>query len=243
MPGMFQTRPLQTDIGSEYCFDLAKYWLRSCLEAHQLSCPKIETLLPVRVIDVGLLGESSAFLHVSKGQRGQWLTLSHCWGENVPARTTMASIGKISDGIEISSLPSTFQDAILITRKLGYRYLWIDSLCIVQDSSHDWSRESIKMSEIYSNAVLCIAASAATDPHQGIFESANKELGQDSAPGFENRPKLIPLVGRSAKLGKHSTIYARVFCGYYPGDDESVLQKRAWAYQRGGFVAASIMLH
>jgi hypothetical protein len=143
----------------------------------------------------------------------------------------MANISKISDAMDISSLPLTFQDAILITRKLGYQYLWIDSLCIVQDSSQDWQRESVKMSEIYSRAVLCIAASSAMDSHQGIFKRANSKFEQECLPGLERRPKLTQLVGHSAKLGKKSTLYARIFRGFYPGNDEDVLQQRAWTYQ------------
>jgi hypothetical protein len=186
-------------------------------------------MLPVRVIDVGLLGESSIFLHVSRGQRGQWLTLSHCWGKEVPTRTTMTNIGKISHTLEISSLPPTFQDAILITRKLGYRYLLIDSLCIVQDSSHDWQRESVKMSEVYSNAVLCIAASAATDSYRAIFESANGISPKDFSSGSERRPKLIQLVGHSVKTGVESAIYACSSYESFRADSFSVLQRRSFS--------------
>jgi hypothetical protein len=101
----------------------------------------------------------------------------------------------------------------------------------VQDSSQDWQRESIKMAEIYSKAVLCIAASSAMDSHQGIFESAKREFQPDCLPGFERKPKLTQLVGHGAKLGKECTLYARIFRGFYPGDDEDVLQQRAWIYQ------------
>jgi hypothetical protein len=94
----------------------------------------------------------------------------------------MANIGKISDALQISSLPPTFQDAILITRKLGYRYLLVDSLCIVQVSSHDWQRESVKMSEVYSNAVLCIAASAATDSPTKVFSRVQIEYPPKISP-------------------------------------------------------------
>lgn len=58
-------------------------------------------------------------------------------------------------------LPSTFQDAITVTRRLGIAYIWIDSLCIVQDDAQDWEREAAKMALIFESAYLTIAATAA----------------------------------------------------------------------------------
>jgi hypothetical protein len=75
--------------------------------------------------------------------------------------------------IPIESLPPTFQDAVHITRRLGFKYLWIDSLCIIQDSPEDWNQESGQMAYIYSNSVLTISAEAARDGSFGIFRSAN----------------------------------------------------------------------
>jgi hypothetical protein len=76
--------------------------------------------------------------------------------------------------IPIESLPPTFQDAVHITRRLGFTYLWIDSLCIIQDSPEDWNQESGQMAYIYSNSVLTISAEAARDGSFGIFRSANR---------------------------------------------------------------------
>ncbi|PVH84958.1 HET-domain-containing protein, partial [Cadophora sp. DSE1049] len=74
----------------------------------------------------------------------------------------------------IEDLPLTFRDAVKITRQLGFRYLWIDSLCIIQDSSEDWQAESTAMGRIYKEASFTIAAEAATDSKAGIFESSKK---------------------------------------------------------------------
>ncbi|KAI1338506.1 heterokaryon incompatibility protein-domain-containing protein [Xylariaceae sp. FL0016] len=69
-----------------------------------------------------------------------------------------------------SRLPKTFRDAIAIVRFLGFRYIWIDSLCILQDRKEDWEAESKKMGEIYRNAQLTIVAAAATSGDSGCFE-------------------------------------------------------------------------
>ena len=66
-------------------------------------------------------------------------------------------------------IPKTFQDAIIVTHFLGFQYLWIDSLCIIQDDLNDWAEESAKMSTIYADATLTIAASAAPDDTHGFL--------------------------------------------------------------------------
>jgi hypothetical protein len=159
MPGIFTSRPVANDSSSEACFKMAQYWLKTCLETHCSLCQVQGSLsLPTRVLDVGVLESPFVNLYISNGRHGQWLTLSHCWGKTQPATTTKGNLNNHSTKIIISALPQTFRDAILITRKLGYQFLWIDSLCIVQDSLIDWQEESVKMNTICSNAVLNISA-------------------------------------------------------------------------------------
>lgn len=71
----------------------------------------------------------------------------------------MHNYDKMQAGIGFESLPALFQDAIVTTQKLGIQYLWIDSLCIIQDSEDDWQAESAKMGSVYRNAKVTIAAS------------------------------------------------------------------------------------
>lgn len=92
--------------------------------------------------------------------------------------------------IDLESLPKTFQDDILVTRHLQYRYLWIESLCVLQDSKEDWEKEAATMSDVYNNAALTITASWRKDRSTGwsvgrlllskwpcrIFEFARKAL-------------------------------------------------------------------
>ncbi|KAF4628382.1 hypothetical protein G7Y89_g9770 [Cudoniella acicularis] len=76
---------------------------------------------------------------------------------------------KILCKIHLESLPSTFQDTVLITQKLGIRYLWIDSLCIIQDNNEDWARESCEMGNIFQNAWLVLAAAHSDDSLGGLL--------------------------------------------------------------------------
>jgi hypothetical protein len=209
---------------------MAQYWLKTCLETHDSLCQVADNLpLPTRVLDVGLQESNLVTLYVPNGQNGQWLTLSHCWGSSPLATTTKSNLESQCTGIMISTLPKTFRDAIYITRRLGYRFLWIDSLCIVQDSVIDWQVESVKMNTIYSNAVLNISADAAADSFEGIFDSSQRTTRQ-RGPGPTcmsrvSKPSLVKLPVHSPKTGLKSTLY---MCHEEKFDYKQPLQKRGW---------------
>ncbi|KAJ4292692.1 hypothetical protein N0V90_009355 [Kalmusia sp. IMI 367209] len=67
------------------------------------------------------------------------------------------------------TLPRTFQEAALFTKSLGVRFLWIDSLCIVQDDASDKLKASQELGGIFGNALLTLAATSAVDPSKGLF--------------------------------------------------------------------------
>jgi hypothetical protein len=106
-------------------------------------------------------------------QKPKYLTLSHCWGGANIIKLLSANVSSFKDSIPLAVLPKTFKDAIVITRRLGYEYLWIDSLCIIQDSPEDWSRESSIMGQIYQQSVCTIEALAAENSHQRCFTKRN----------------------------------------------------------------------
>lgn len=103
--------------------------------------------------------------------RGQWVTLSHCWGSpnQPPLTTTRSNLEDMKQSIPIEILPKTFREAVVVTKALGFRYLWIDSLCIIQDDKSDWEREAITMGLVYARSCLTLAASDSTDCHGGLF--------------------------------------------------------------------------
>lgn len=79
-------------------------------------------------------------------------------------------------GILVEKLPKTFQDAISITRKLNIPYIWIDSLCIVQDDNEDWQEQASQMMEVYRSAYITIAATASRDDEQGMFMETRRPV-------------------------------------------------------------------
>ncbi|CAG9942401.1 unnamed protein product [Clonostachys rosea f. rosea IK726] len=94
-----------------------------------------------------------------------YATLSHCWGGQSIIKLTTDALAQFQKKIETASLPQTFRDAILVARRLGIRYLWIDSLCIIQDSLQDWQKEAALMGEVYSNSTLNVMATACRNSH------------------------------------------------------------------------------
>lgn len=133
--------------------------------------------MPTRVIDVGPTdGSLQPRLHPTGAEVGQWATLSHCWGKTVTIKLTSDTFEERLRGIPIAEMPRNFRDAIVVTRMLGIRYLWIDSLCIIQDSSEDWLQESAKMGEIYKNSLITIAATNAHESAAGFLSNRSAEV-------------------------------------------------------------------
>jgi hypothetical protein len=101
----------------------------------------------------------------------RYLTLSHCWGTNMLLRLTAGTHNCFQDGFPVTTLPPTFRDAVHIATRLSVQYLWIDSLCIFQDSLDDWSFQAEQMATVYSNGYLNIAASDSKNSDGGFFRS------------------------------------------------------------------------
>lgn len=131
--------------------------------------------LPTRCVDV----RDDKIIRVVeyRDSRGQYICLSHQWGkEGMPLKLTRDTRDELYSGIDSARLPTTFRNAVDITKRLGCDYLWIDSLCIVQDDMDDWAKEAANMASVYSRSVLTIAAAAATGPRDGLFRSPVAQL-------------------------------------------------------------------
>ncbi|PYH63580.1 HET domain-containing protein [Aspergillus vadensis CBS 113365] len=163
---------LPFDLRSERCLSLAAKWLRKCYRGH-IECNKREDkppFFPTRVIDVGS-SRRKPHLHVSSvGETGRWVALSYCWGGYSRFTLNASSFDGLRRGRSLKLFPSTLRDAILVTRALGVRYLWIDSLCIFQDDSSDWEAEASKMSSVYRHAAVTIAATSAESANDGFLD-------------------------------------------------------------------------
>ncbi|KAH8742990.1 heterokaryon incompatibility protein-domain-containing protein, partial [Hyaloscypha finlandica] len=127
--------------------------------------------LPKRVIDIRNFENERTvrLLETGTNWSGRYICLSHCWGGSLHFRTTTETVEERMRSINIDDLPLNFQDTIDLTRRLGVQYLWIDALCIIQDSKDDWEAEAAKMGVYYKNSWLTVAAGMFKDGSRGLF--------------------------------------------------------------------------
>jgi hypothetical protein len=112
-------------------------------------------------------------VETSTGHKQEYMALSYCWGQSLPFITTQSSLEQHLQEIRFDQLPKTLQDSLMIARYLGFDYIWIDCLCIVQDDREDWNREAACMADIYKNAALTVAASRSADCDAGFLSDRN----------------------------------------------------------------------
>ncbi|KAH8901957.1 HET-domain-containing protein [Coniochaeta sp. PMI_546] len=230
---------------SEPSFEKAQHWIQECLANHKL-CGKDEpSPLPTRILDLGEATQDEEgggepeirLVESSSGQSERYISLSHSWGGEQPLTTTRATLDQHKAGIPLGSLPATFQDAFHVARRLGIRYLWIDSLCIIQDSPEDWQREASRMASIYRNSWLTVYATASSSPSSGIFRDNQAVWIQADDPEDETLDILFPEAAKLRQNLRLSLRFATVHPDFSPYAEPERQQQalpllsRAWAYQ------------
>lgn len=226
-------------------FAIMRRWLNQCTSKHQ-TCPDLQqdVLLPTRVVNVGGDGADFApFLLVSDGTaRGRYAALTHCWGGHIDIVLTKDRLEVFQQRLPVESLTKNFKDALRICRELGVQYLWIDCLCIIQNSEDDWAAESSKMTSIYSNAFVTISALASGGSSSGIFRDHHSR-GSDE-PGLRPPPSRAvrdPSLGVTVSLDSspesNQVAFALQANPYFDLEslrwlyEVSPLTKRAWCLQ------------
>lgn len=214
------------DTSSEQIFERVQELFHEC-RAHE-ECDKREPskannqkIWPKRLLDV-----SRDLVILCEGCKpDQYACLSHCWGppEKRPIITTKDTIAQFRDGIPFERLSKTFQHAVDVCRRIGTNYIWIDSLCIVQDSTEDWKEEAVKMGSIYQNAVFTIAATRSSDGNGGCYSSATAKLPRSVLVPGTNGVRVRPHPGLSLPSRFHARLPET--------SKEWPLLSRAWVYQ------------
>ena len=206
--------------------------IKDCLESHSV-CQNTSTKderLPRRLVDVSkiLLSDIESKVHLKNTDRlpprTPYVTLSHRWGSSIPLQTTETTLSSfMCDGILLASLPSTFRDAVIATHIMGFSYLWIDSLCIIQDSSSaDWSLEIAHMDNIYGNAVCNLADSDSLDSNGGLFRDVYR---------ITSEPCKVYPQWNHHEMDKNGPYYAFDRFGWQKEVTDAPLNLRAWVLQ------------
>ncbi|KAL3424120.1 hypothetical protein PVAG01_03401 [Phlyctema vagabunda] len=235
--GGFTAGTLQPSTDCRPIWDLATRWLQECRDWHE-DCATTHSAktLPTRLLHIGS-NNNELRLVLSKllPYHTPYATLSHCWGSKPFMKLTRRNFNAFLTSIQFECLSKTFRDAIVAARNLGFQYLWIDSMCVIQEDEEDWQHEASNMSHVYSNSSLNLAAADSPDGDTGLFF--------DDRPDFPNAWKVTfpstgpaPLVetdcdtsdpGRKSK----EYIWNCIANGTRAVIDESQLASRAWTLQ------------
>lgn len=169
--------------GSDSLLSLAGGWISACHREHTCHQAPSRTnpdvpFRPTRLLDVGdsdNIQNPRLSIKQSNSSPVQYLALSHCWGRKLSNfyKLTKETEEELLQGVRLEKLSRTFQDAVKVCRKLNQRYIWIDSLCIKQDSPEDWIQEAARMHLVYANSYCTIAAVCARGGEEGFLRSRN----------------------------------------------------------------------
>jgi hypothetical protein len=211
--------------------ETASQWLENCVRHHERCRARIKIgWHPKRLLDVGL--KTGCDIHLLEspelGPEEKYFTLSHCWGKTSNVALTTANLESFKQRVPLESLSKTFLDAIHVSRFFGIRYLWIDSLCIIQDSAEDWLHESAQMHNVYSNSYLNISATTSSDGDGGCFRDRNPFLVQ---------PVIVQITWAA---GDPSTYVCTEHNLWSESVDNEVLNQRGWVLQER-FLAPRIL--
>ncbi|KAM0288703.1 hypothetical protein ACHAO9_006761 [Fusarium lateritium] len=170
---------LDSSTESQQSFDIAARWLHQCRSSkYHEDCQKaypdggdiLGPELPTRVLDLATF--PSPRLVETSGTRSIYCALSYCWGDSgTNITTTRGNFSSHMKGIPLESLPVFTKEALIAARSLGYRYIWIDALCIIQDDPNDWDQEASKMKDVYANADLTLSSLVAKGCSEHLFYS------------------------------------------------------------------------
>jgi hypothetical protein len=229
---MILGRYVGEDPKSEESISYLRAWLAVCLKHPKCSTTlsgtdmvnPAKTDLPNRCIDVS---SETVRLKETRLEVGSYVILSHRWsGETEASQTTTTNYVDRTKSLQLDALPKAFRDAIWLTRRLGVRYLWIDSICIIQkgDGGQDWKVEALNMARYYQHSLLTIAGAACDE--EGLFP-----------PSSRPRPhNIVQLPYRSASGERQGHFYVyqcdnQIESNYQAGVTESTLLRRGWVFQ------------
>jgi hypothetical protein len=226
-PGVRKIELESVTTGSTESFDIAKKWIDECMFNH-MKCSVNEGSGPIwkptHLLDVTVKGPGGVpGIKLVDGMFldgfTEYVTLSHVWGRAKSIRLHKGTLKALRQGVSANSLPRTFAEAAMVASKLGYRYIWIDALCIMHDNESMALKEISNMDKIYSNASLNIAATSSREDAAGLIYPRNVLALQ---------PCVVEVNGVGVANGMYKILRSTV---WHDLVDTSPLAKRAWTFQ------------
>ncbi|KAF4468838.1 hypothetical protein FALBO_4249 [Fusarium albosuccineum] len=225
-PIIGSARSIAAESNSSQCFDLIRHWISECAQHPACAPSSYFARLPTRLLDLRASADGLIKLYETQGETDLYIALSHCWGpKGLPpaAKTTNATMDDRKQGIRIDSLPKSFRDAIAICRELGVRYLWIGSLCIIQQDKDDWDKECSHMRDVYRNSYLTISVARSRESSEGCFSTRSKHLS--TRVGSINHQSQIHDVMARESINHYQIATSDSYTSDFP------LFSRAWTFQ------------
>ncbi|KAK3334989.1 HET-domain-containing protein [Neurospora tetraspora] len=157
--------------------ETARSWLENCRKNHALCQPVDPAFNPTRLIYIHNASSVQLIETKEEANSQHYVAFSHCWGESETLKLLQNDLDKGTKGnieelrslIQVQRLPTSYWEAISVSLALGFRHIWIDSLCIIQNSDDDWTKESAMMKDVYASSSLNLCASAAADASEASF--------------------------------------------------------------------------
>ncbi|KAF2833349.1 HET-domain-containing protein [Ophiobolus disseminans] len=215
---------------SDESWSVATSWINECRKTHKAcNAGQIDVpWYPTRLLEIGKDQSDNIIVRLIQSANHRMLsppycTLSHCWGKAQIIQLNERTRTSLESGIFVDQMPLTFREAIAITMKLGVRYIWIDSLCIIQDSRLDWLHEAGLMHKVYSYSYCNISASASVDSSEGLFRQRNSRILQSSHTSI-NVAGIDPALHHT-----HCNIYDYFF--WSNNVAHCTINRRAWVVQ------------
>jgi hypothetical protein len=206
-------------------FNLAQNLSSKCDQEHELCLTaRSQHGLPKRVLDISPL-DDRVFLYISKSEALHYATLSYCWGPSLPLKTLTANIVDHCKGIPLDAFTQTLRDGIRVAKAFGFKYLWIDALCIIQDDPLDWAEQAAAMTDIYHKCSLNISAEHSRDCNDGLIRRI-RDYGCTVASLTSQATQLVAV---TAPVSWHEDHLS-----------ESPLSKRGWVFQEALVSPASL---
>jgi hypothetical protein len=227
----------KAELGGPCCdIELMSFWVKDCVQHHpQCASNSADSFLPTRLLDLEAFEQSNDLQLVTSGAKNvtvKYVALSHCWGEAFqrPLTTTTGNFAQHLQRIPFLGLPLTFKDAVEVTLRLGLRYLWIDSLCIIQGDAEEWALEASKMASVYGNALVTLSALSSVNSKFGCRVSNRQATTQDHRFfDFDSGPYRIRLFEQDIRKWYEEYGDDTYWHGQY---GKNPLRTRAWTSQK-----------
>lgn len=207
LANVITARPLVCNQPTASMIRLAKSWHQSCNTSH----PKCAKQHPIsqpgfRLVDLRNLNSATLYICEGLDHVDQYAALSYRWGSHPPLKLTTSTLAQFTTrGLSLHDLPATIKDACHVCQSLEIPFLWVDCLCIIQDSVTDWNHQAIQMGTIFNQAAVVIRAAAGHDCTYGLFQPrklASNAVSELACIAPDGRPGLCSI--RGALLQGHS---------------------------------------